>query len=40
MKILGIFLALFTLSGCASKAFDARDYERQNNAAEKSLNGL
>lgn len=28
------------LSGCASKEFDQRSYDRQNKAAEKSLKSL
>ena len=35
---LSLFIALF-ISGCASK-FDQRSYDRQNDAAEKSLNSL
>ncbi len=40
MKTIGIILALTLLAGCASKAFDADSYERQNSAAEKSLESL
>lgn len=35
-----IFVALTVLGGCASKGFDQRSYDRQNKAAEKSLNAL
>jgi len=35
-----IFVSLVVLGGCASKEFDQRSYDRQNNAAEKSLNTL
>lgn len=34
-----LFIALL-LGGCASKEFDQRSYDRQNNAAEKSLDSL
>ena len=41
MKVL--FLVAFAgliLVGCASKEFDQRSYDRQNKAAEKSLDSL
>ena len=34
-----LFIALI-LGGCASKGFDQRSYDRQNKAAEKSLDSL
>lgn len=37
--LLSFFIALI-LGGCASKGFDQRSYDRQNKAAEKSLNSL
>jgi len=41
MRILFLMsLATLILSGCASKGFDQRSYDRQNRAAEKSLNSL
>ncbi|MEA3372215.1 MAG: hypothetical protein U9Q62_00865 [Campylobacterota bacterium] len=41
MKIIYFIVALsIFLSGCASKEFDQRSYDRQNKAAEKSLEKL
>lgn len=41
MKIVVIsLLTIIALSGCVSKEFDQRSYDRQNKAAEKSLNSL
>jgi len=35
-----IALTALILTGCASKGFDQRSYDRQNNAAEKSQDSL
>ena len=41
MKLIYFILAFsLFLSGCASKEFDQRSYDRQNKAAEKSLDKL
>jgi hypothetical protein len=41
MRILFLVLAsLVLLGGCASKEFDQRSYDRQNKAAEKSIDSL
>lgn len=41
MKVLFLStLTVLVLAGCASKEFDQRSYDRQNKAAEKSLNSL
>jgi len=41
MKIvLFSIVMLSVLSGCAQKEFDQRSYDRQNKAAEKSLDSL
>lgn len=41
MKVLFLStLAALVLAGCASKEFDQRSYDRQNKAAEKSLDSL
>ena len=33
-------MSMVILAGCASKEFDQKSYDRQNQAAEKSLNNL
>lgn len=33
-------VTIIALSGCASKGFDQRSYDRQNKAAEKSLDSI
>jgi len=33
-------MVLIIISGCASKEFDQKSYDRQNKAAEKSLDKL
>ena len=35
-----VITCLFLLGGCASKGFDQGSYDRQNKAAEKSLDSL
>lgn len=41
MRILFLGLTcLLLLGGCASKEFDQRSYDRQNKAAEKSIDSL
>ena len=40
MKLVLLIMSAFLLFGCASKEFDQKSYDRQNKAAEKSLNGL
>jgi len=41
MKVIIFTVAvIIALSGCASKKFDQNSYDRQNRAAEKSINTL
>ena len=40
MKLVLLIISAFLLLGCASKEFNQKSYDRQNNAAEKSLNNL
>lgn len=41
MKPIYLFLVIaIIISGCASKKFDQRSYNRQNDAAQKSLDTL
>lgn len=41
MKIVMLSIVLISvLAGCAQKEFDQRSYDRQNKAAEKSLDSL
>jgi len=35
-----VVVSTILLAGCASKEFDQESYDRQNKAAEKSLNSL
>lgn len=38
--VLLVIISLLLMGGCASKEFDQKSYDRQNQAAEKSLNSL
>jgi len=41
MKVIVLtVISIVVLAGCASKAFDQKSYDRQNNVAEKSLKSL
>lgn len=39
-RVMLVIISLGLLAGCASKEFDQKSYDRQNMAADKSLNAL